>query len=160
MVLSENRNMEYQARFTSNLKAGQSELWRWITSVEGISEEMSPLLRMTVPRGVTNLESLTIEIGRPMFRSWLLLFKVIPFDYSDFALEKVDPEVGFVEKSRMGSMRTWKHVRHISPCENGHRLTDELTFEPRFAGWLTNKIVTFFFKHRHRQLKRYFGTAD
>lgn len=151
--------MEYQARFTSNLKADQEELWQWITSVKGISEEMSPLLRMTVPPGVTNLESLTFEIGQPMFRSWLLLFKVIPFDYSDFALEEIDPAVGFVEKSRMGSMRLWKHARHISPCENGHTLTDELSFEPRLAGWLTNKIVIFFFEHRHRQLKRRFGSV-
>ena len=151
--------MQYHARFTSNLKADRGELWCWITSVKGISNGMSPLLRMTVPQGVTGLESFPFELDTPMFRSWLLLFKVIPFDYSDFSLERIDPKESFVEKSSMGSMRTWKHVRRISPCKNGHTLTDELSFEPRLAGWLTNKIVRFFFEHRHRQLKQHFGIA-
>ncbi|WP_372783768.1 hypothetical protein [Litorivivens sp.] len=151
--------MQYEARFSSNLKANRGELWRWITSVEGISNEMAPFLRMTVPRGAIDLESLSFEVGKPVFRSWLLLFKVMPFDYSDFTLESIDSGVGFFEKSSMGSMRTWNHVRRISPCEGGYTLTDELTFEPQIAGWLSNKIVAFFFEHRHRKLRRHFGTT-
>ncbi|WP_372864467.1 hypothetical protein [Spongiibacter sp.] len=152
--------MQYQLSFSSTLKADRPALWRWITSIEGISWEMSPYLRMTFPRGVTALESIAVVPGRPLFRSWLWFLKVIPFDYSDFCLQRLDPAEGFTELSRMGSMRMWKHVRRIVPAENGYTLTDELTFEPRYAGWLANKVVSLFFTHRHRRLRQHFGMAE
>ncbi len=120
---------------------------------------MSPLMRMTAPPGVTNLQALTFEPGKPIYRSWLLLFKFVPFDFSDFTLLEVEAGKGFVEQSTMGSMRLWRHVRRIDPSGNACILTDELTFEPRFAGFLANKIVRVFFNHRHKQLRRHFGVA-
>ncbi|MEE2733520.1 MAG: hypothetical protein VYA55_22050 [Pseudomonadota bacterium] len=149
--------MKYISRFTSELKASTPEVWEWMTSFEGISKEMSPLMVMTAPAHVKSLESVAFEPGKPIFRSWLLLFKVLPFDYSDFTLERVDVGTGFVEQSSMGSMRLWRHVRNIQSIEGGCMLTDELTYEPRFAGVIAHQFVKMLFKHRHRQLRKHMG---
>ncbi len=152
--------MQYTARYSSHIKATPAQAWAWMTSVESISKEMSPILRMTMPAGVKDLQSISFESGKPLFRSWFLLFKILPFDFSDFTLEKIEPEISFVEQSTMGSMRSWRHERRVEPANGGCLLIDELTFEPRFAGWLANKFVRIFFSHRHRQLLKYLGRAE
>lgn len=149
--------MKYTVKYSTHLAASEKEVWEWMTSIDGISKEMSPFMRMSVPAGVTNLQSASFEPGKRLFRSWITLFKIIPFDYSDLTLESLEEGVGFVEKSPMGSMRSWQHVRRISPAEKGCILTDEVTFEPRFAGFIANRIVRAFFGHRHRMLRRYLG---
>ena len=151
--------MQYTSKFTSELKASKSEVWKWMTSLEGISKEMSPLMVMTAPANVKSIESVVFEPGKPIFRSWLLLFKVLPFDYSNFTLERVDVDTGFVEQSSMGSMRMWRHVRNIQSKEGGCILTDELTYEPRLAGFVVDKFVKILFNHRHRQLRKHLGCA-
>jgi ligand-binding SRPBCC domain-containing protein len=95
--------------------------------------------------------------GKPMFRSWITLFHVIPFDFSDLTLMSLEEGVGFVEQSKMGTMRSWRHARRITPAGGGCVLTDELAFEPRIMGWLSFRIVRAFFAHRHRRLERYLG---
>jgi hypothetical protein len=130
-----------------------------MTSIDGISKEMSPYIRMSAPAGVTNLQSISFVPGKRLFRSWISLFKVIPFDYSDLTLERLEEGVGIVEQSPMGSMRLWRHERKIIPSDKGCILTDEISFEPRFAGFLSNKVVNAFFRHRHRMLCRYLGVA-
>lgn len=151
--------MQYTATYSSELKASPNQVWEWMTSFDGISREMSPIMRMTVPPGVRNLHSVSFEPGKPIFRSWLLLFKFLPFDYSNFTLEKIDIGAGFAEQSTMGSMRLWRHVRTIRALEEGCVLTDELTYEPRFGGSLANWFVRLLFNHRHKQLRRYFGVT-
>ncbi|MEW6078010.1 MAG: hypothetical protein AB1724_09375 [Thermodesulfobacteriota bacterium] len=116
-------------------------------------------MRMSAPPGVTDLTSIVVTPGKRLFRSWILLFGVIPFDFSDLTLESLEPGVGLVEQSPMGSMRLWRHVRRIEAASAGCILTDELTFEPRFAGRLTNRIIKAFFRHRHRMLARYLGSV-
>lgn len=153
--------MQYSAKFSSHLNASQEEVWQWMTSLDGVTREMSPLLLMTSPEGVKSLDAVSFEPGTPIFRSWLLLFTLIPVDYSNVTLERVDEGSGFVEQSSMGSMRLWRHVRTIQPRQQGSVLIDELTFEPRFAGFgfIANKVVQFLFKHRHKQLRKYLGSA-
>ena len=151
--------MKYTSKFTSEFKASKHEVWEWMTSLEGISKEMSPLMVMTAPAHVKNIESLSFEPGKPIFRSWLLLFKVLPFDYSNFTLERVDVGTGFIEQSSMISMRLWKHVRNIESREGGCLLTDELIYEPRLAGFIVNRFVEVLFNHRHKQLRRHLGCA-
>lgn len=141
------------------LAASPAQVWSWITSMDGIAKEMSPYLRMSAPAGVSNLATLEIRPGERLFRSWILLFGVLPFDYSDLTLESLEPGTGFVEQSPMGSMRSWRHVRRITPSATGCVLTDELTFEPRMAGWLACRIVRAFFRHRHRMLARHLGRS-
>lgn len=145
--------------FESALHASRAEVWGWITSVHGISTELRPFLRMGVPRGVRSLSEVSFEPGRPLFRSQIYLFGVLPVDHSYLTLLELREGIGFVEQSPMGSMRLWRHERTIEDAEHGCVLTDTLTFEPRFFARLSRWIVERLFTHRHAALRRQFGSA-
>ncbi|TMB59565.1 MAG: hypothetical protein E6J56_00050 [Deltaproteobacteria bacterium] len=81
--------------------------------MEGISRELWPILRMTAPRGVKSIGDVPIEPGNPLFRSWILLFGLIPIDRSDLTLLSLDVGQRFVEQSPMLSMSLWRHVRTL-----------------------------------------------
>lgn len=149
--------MPYHLKFATPVRVSPAEAWKWITSVQGISKEMAPYLRMSTPENVNDLALENIAPGKPLFRSWIKLFGIIPFDYSDLTLLRIDEGVGFVEQSPMGSMQLWRHERRIEPHEHGCVIHDELTFEPRIAAWVSLRIVRAFFTHRHRNLARYLG---
>ena len=84
-------------------------------SAEGVNDEMAPLLRMTVPRGLDGLDLARVEPGR-LGRSWILLFGILPVDYDDLGLERIEPGRGFLERLTMLSQRLWEHERTIEPA--------------------------------------------
>lgn len=127
---------------------------------EGVNDEMRPYLRMTLPRGVESLDPESIEIGETIGRSWILLFGLLPFDYDDLCLVRLEPERGFLERSRMLSQRVWEHERSLVPADDGTcLLTDRVRWEPRLPvpGRSLRPIISWFFRHRHRRLHRHFG---
>jgi hypothetical protein len=145
--------------FESRLPVSADTVWRWITSLEGMSAEMWPYFRMTVPPQVTSLADLTVQPGKRLFRSRVFLFGFLPIDHSDLTLLELTPGEGFVEQSPMGSMHLWRHERRVRPAPDGRGviLSDHLTFEPR---WLRSIVVWFIrrvFQHRHAVLRRQFG---
>ncbi|MDH4482213.1 MAG: hypothetical protein QE279_05835 [Rhodoferax sp.] len=149
--------MQKSLSFETEVSATPEAAWVWITSFDGISKEMSPLVHMSAPKGVKDLSSVTFESGVPMFRSWITLFGVLPIDYSNLTLLTLNPGFGFVEQSPMGSMKLWRHERQIVALDAGCKITDTLTFEPRFAGRLISGIVEVLFTHRHKMLSKYLG---
>jgi len=149
--------MQKSLSFETEVSVTPEAAWAWITSFEGISKEMSPFLHMSVPKGVKDISSVTLEPGVPMFRSWITLFGVLPIDYSDLTLLMLNPGVGFVEQSPMGSMKLWRHERQIVALDAGCKITDTLTFEPRFASWFVSRFVQAFFTHRHKMLAKHLG---
>lgn len=157
MVWQKPKDMLFRLEFRSKLKVPRAEVWNWITSVHGISTELRPLMRMSAPRDVRSLKELKIQPGRPLFRSQIYLFGVLPVDYSYLTLLELREGVGFIEQSPMGSMRLWRHERKIEDAEHGCVLTDTLTFEPRFFARLSRRIVERLFTHRHAVLRRHFG---
>ncbi|HUF84878.1 MAG TPA: hypothetical protein VMQ81_09845 [Acidimicrobiia bacterium] len=149
---------EQRFEIASVLGAAPSEVWTRVTTPEGINHELMPLLRMTVPRHLRTIDADTIPIGRKAFRSWGFLFGVIPFDYDDLTLARLDPGKGFLERSTMLSQRSWEHERTLEPVPEGTRVTDRLRFVPRFPpGRFHRAFVATIFRHRHRRLRRYFG---
>jgi len=147
-------------RFESTLPASRERVWEWITSVRGILAEMSPVLRMTVPGHIRSIADVPVRAGAPLFRSYILLFGVLPIDYSDLTLLEIAAGEGFVEQSPMGSMKLWRHERRILPSQTDRSaviLVDQLTFEPRFASSLVRWFIGRFFEHRHRVLRAHFG---
>jgi ligand-binding SRPBCC domain-containing protein len=147
-------------RFESRLRAPRERVWEWITSVEGISAEMWPYFRMTVPRNARSLADLRPEPGVRMFRSYVFLFGFLPIDYSDMTLLELDMGHGFVEQSPMGSMKLWRHERRILPCPDepgAVLLADQLRFRPRRARRLTRWFIGRVFVHRHAVLRARFG---
>ena len=81
--------------------APAAEVWARVTTAEGVNAELMPLVRMTIPRGREDFSIADIEDGTTIGRSWLLLFGLIPFDYDDIHLERIEPGRAFHERSTM-----------------------------------------------------------
>ena len=143
--------------FRSELHAPRERVWTWITSVEGISRELSPILRMTFPANLTSIGDAQPELAKPLFRSWFLLFGFLPIDRSDLTLLRLDDGMGFLEESPMLSMSLWRHERTLEAKGEWTHLTDKLTFTPRLATALTSWFVRTLFAHRHAVLRGQFS---
>jgi hypothetical protein len=146
---------------SSNLAAAPQAVFERVMSADGINFEMAPFLRMTVPRGLEELDLARVQPGR-LGRSWILLFGLVPVDYDDLGLERIEPGRGFLERSTMLSQRLWEHERTIEPRPGGGcTVTDRVAWEPRLPlpGRLLAPLFGAFFRRRHRRLRRHFGTA-
>jgi ligand-binding SRPBCC domain-containing protein len=145
---------------SSRLEAAPEEVWSWVVTAEGVNDELRPWLRMTVPGGDFDLNS--VEIGKPIGRSWVLFLGLIPIDYDEINLDRIDEGRGFVERSRMLSQRAWEHIRTIRPVDGGSIVTDAVAWEPRLPvpGAAMRPLFRAIFGHRHRRLRRRFGGAE
>ena len=114
---------------------------------------------MTFPRGVADLTPTQVALGTRSFRSWLLLFGVLPVDFDDVTFVEVDRGRRFLERSTMASQRVWLHERIVEPHDGNCRITDRLEWEGRFPGaeLVFAVLIPRLFKWRHRQLERLFG---
>jgi ligand-binding SRPBCC domain-containing protein len=146
---------------SSRLNAPPAEVWDRVISPEGINDEMRPYLRMTLPPGVEQLDPESVEIGATIGRSWILLFGLLPFDYDDVCLARLEPGRGFLERSKMLSQRVWEHERTIEPTAEGCLVTDRVSWQPRLGlpGRPLRPVIAWFFGHRHKRLRRHFGGA-
>jgi ligand-binding SRPBCC domain-containing protein len=145
----------------SALDATQDEVWTHVTTVDGINDELRPWLRMTAPRSLRANGLAEVRVGERICRSWVLLLGVLPIDYDDITLERLDPPNGFLERSTMLSQKAWQHERTIEPGPDGGGciLTDRISYEPRVAvpDAILRGLYAAIFAHRHRRLRRRFG---
>lgn len=148
---------EYRHEASSALGASAERVWAHATSVDGINAELAPWLRMTAPPGLRTLADVEVVPGRPLGTSTLLLLGWLPVDRLDRTLVELDPGRRFVERSRVRSQKLWQHERTVAPEADGCRLTDRLTFEPRFGGPLVAAFLRRIFAGRHAYLRRTFG---
>lgn len=145
---------------SSHLAATPAKVWARVITPDGIRDEMHPYLRMTLPPGVERLDPESIELGKKIGRSWILLFGLLPFDYDDITVMRLEPERGFLERSRMLSQRVWEHERTIEPsADGGCTIADRVSWQPRFGlpGRPLRPVIAWFFRHRHKRLQRHFG---
>ena len=121
-------------------------------SAEGINDELMPLLRMTVPRGLDGLDLRRARAAARSGAAGCLLFGLIPFDYDDLGLERIEPSRGFLERSTMLSQRSGstsgRSSRSGGSCR--HR---PVAWEPR-CRCRGSAAVIGVFRHRHRRLRR------
>ena len=146
----------------SELGASAARVWEHATDLRGINAELMPLMRMTSPKGWATLSADRVRLGERLFRSWLLLFGVLPIDYDDLTIVELQPGRRFLERSPMMSASVWEHERVVEATSTTTcRVSDRLSYRPRLAplgfvlGWLVPRV----FAHRHRQLRRRFGDA-
>lgn len=148
---------------SSVVPATPAEVWTRAGTIEGVNYELLPFARMTCPRAFAGmrLDDATATPGERLFRSWILLFGVLPIDWDDLTLVRVEPDRGFLESSTMLSQRRWIHERTLEHVPGGCRVTDRIEFEPRLSlpSGLFLGVFRFFFQHRHRRLARWFGKA-
>ena len=99
----------------TRLAAPAGAVWDRVTTFEGVNDELRPLMRMTAPPHMRRLDAVDVRPGERLFRSWILLFGVLPVDYDDITLVSIEPGRGFHERSSMLSMRVWEHERTLEP---------------------------------------------
>lgn len=146
----------------SDLDVPADRLADSILTMAGVNYELAPVLRMTYPKGADRLDGGDVPVGILLFRSWVLLFGLLPIDWSDVKLERFDGRRGFSERSTMLNHRVWDHERTIEPLPDGRaRLTDRLRFEARWPGSapILTAIVRWVFARRHRRLRARHGGA-
>ncbi|HEX3040763.1 MAG TPA: hypothetical protein VHP56_01565 [Solirubrobacterales bacterium] len=148
-----------EVEISSELDAEAGAVWARAIDPAGINDELAPLMRMTIPRGVEDFGLDDPEPGH-IGRSWILLFGLIPFDYDDITIVRVEPGRGFLERSTMLSQRLWEHERTLEPLGDDRcRVTDRLAWEPRLplpGTWL-RPLIRFLFNHRHKRLRGAWG---
>jgi ligand-binding SRPBCC domain-containing protein len=157
------RGRPAEITLASRLDARPDRVWDRIVTPEGINSEMRPYLRMTLPRGIDSLDPDRIVLGEPIGRSWILLFGLIPFECDDITLVRLEEGRGFLERSQMLSQRVWEHERTLEPAaEGGCLVTDRVRWVPRLGlpGRALVPAVRWFFRHRHRRLRRQFGGVE
>lgn len=150
-----------ELEFGSSLAADVAAVWSVVSTMDGVNSELHPFVHMS---GVGH-ETLPTDItpGEVLFKSWLLLFCVLPFDRHALALVRIEEDHGFVEESTSWLQRRWHHERRITANDaQGCDITDRLLIEPRvrFARPVVAFAATLLFRHRHRRLRRRFdGTT-
>ena len=151
------RRLEFS--ICSRLAAPAQEVWRQASTMAGVNRELWPLARMTCPGGRSRLDDPSVVLGERLFRSWILLFGLIPVDYDDLTIVALEPQGGFLEDSTMLSQSRWQHRRSVHAIEGGCSITDHVEFVPRVGplGRLYQAVFQFAFRLRHRNLKKQFG---
>ena len=144
----------------SRLDASPQAVWDRIATAAGVNDEMRPFMSMRFPEGRSRLDPDEIGLGRPLGRCRLLLFGLLPFEYDDLTIVRLEPGRGFHERSQMLSQRLWEHERMLEPsAPDGCLITDRVRWEPRLGlpGAPLRPLIRWFFHHRHRRLRRRFG---
>src|SRR5262249_34383059 len=93
------------------LRAPAERVRAHASTFAGVNRELGPLVYMTYPSAVPALTPEAFPVGRTAFRSWILLFGLVPIEFDDIALVELEPGRGFSEVSRTFSMRQWRHRR-------------------------------------------------
>jgi ligand-binding SRPBCC domain-containing protein len=114
---------------------------------------------MTAPRRLRDQGLEAVVVGERLCRSWLLLFGVLPIDYDDITIVRLDAGRGFLERSTMLTQRHWEHERTIEPGDSGCVVTDRIRYEPRvpLPDFLLRPLLAAVFRYRHRRLRRRYG---
>lgn len=146
--------------------AAQLDVWRWVTTPEGINDEIRPVLRMTVPRALRGVSIDDLEPG-PVGRSWFLLGGIVPVDFDAISLEVIDGPRSFREHSHMLTFSDWIHERRVRRVTDTVSLVEDRVSwvgrgpvnRTRPMRWLQRRGLTALFGHRHRRLVRHFAPS-
>ncbi|MCB0925082.1 MAG: hypothetical protein KDB50_11165 [Mycobacterium sp.] len=145
---------------STTLSVPADVVWQHATDMAGVNAELQPLLRMTVPAGLSGATLTDLPLGRRAGRSWLLLLGLLPVDFDDLTIAEIGPGYRFLERSVMLTQSCWEHERVVRPLGGDCEITDRLRWQGRVAplGTLFGLAVPILFRHRHRRLRRRFGT--
>lgn len=144
-----------ELKMATGVPVSTQEAWAWSTSLRSVRAEMRPLLRLVFPKGMTDIGANTM-LGKSLGRCQFFLFGLFPIDMSRLTFTEIVPGHRFVEQSQLLSMHSWRHERIVTPAADGRgsRITDRLTFSPRFATPVVRLMVKLLFAHRHKMLAR------
>jgi hypothetical protein len=139
----------------SDLAIEASAFWS-AASLRSVNWELAPIVSMTSPKEWQNSPICSWEGGADLFKSWILLFGLIPIDRHSFRLRHAPDGFGFDECSSSWINKEWNHRRTILAHDRGCTVSDQVAFVSRIplaSGWLM-PIYKFAFWHRHRRLRK------
>jgi len=147
-----------EVEFVSELEAPLALVWDRVVRVSGANDELWPFAKMTRPAFEDRLTAPGPGFSLPPFRTWFLLFGVVPIARRSMQLE-VLAEGRFVETSTSWLTGTSRHERVATTGAGGSTvLADRLTIESR--GKVMDAVmragITRTFRRRHRRLQRHF----
>jgi ligand-binding SRPBCC domain-containing protein len=149
--------LSFRLVFESLLSAPEGEVWAEVSTLEGVNRELSPWIRMTAPAEARGRSLEEAPIGEPLFASFLLAFRVVPFDRHELRLVAAS-RGHFLERSHSSLQRVWEHERWVEGVAGGTRVRDRLFVEPRLpSDALVRSVVSALFRWRHRRLRARFG---
>jgi ligand-binding SRPBCC domain-containing protein len=149
----------YSFALSTALAASPEKVWAHASTFAGVNRELWPWARMTYPPSHARLTRRAFPSGQTTFRSWILLLGFLPVEFDDFHLAEIVEGRGFLEVSRLFSMKEWRHRRTIDAVLGGCLVRDVVSFEPRWrlAGSVLYRTYRLAFGLRHGALKRLFG---
>jgi hypothetical protein len=106
--------MTHSFEIATDLASPAGTVWQHVTTIDGVNGELTPLMRMTVPRALRGATLDDLPLGQRAGRSWILLFGIIPVDYDDLTITDRGPGHRFFEQSRMLT----HHTGHMSAASN------------------------------------------
>ncbi len=151
---------EIELTFSTTVAASRPEVWARVATMDGVNDELMPLVRMTHPAHLQSLADVDVQPGAVLHRCWLLAGGFVPVDRHALALERVMDGEGFDEESTSWLQRRWCHERRLADAPGGGTMvSDRLVVVPRMAlaAPLTRWVVGVVFRHRHRRLLARFG---
>lgn len=161
-------NVAGEARFeiTTRLAAPAEQVYAEAMTGDGINYEIGPWLRMTMPKSIP--PGMTIDqapVGEQLGRSWILLARVIPVDYDDLTLVERGPGFRFLERSQLGSAKSWEHEREVVAIgDEACQISDRVCHQPRAllrlvgGAAIAQRVIAMLFHHRHRRLTQRWGS--
>jgi hypothetical protein len=159
-VQRHNDRVGHSFDISTDLAAPAEAVWKHATGVPGVNHELLPLMRMTVPDGLGDTTLDEVPLGQRVARSWVLLFGIVPVDYDDLTIVERGPGYRFLENSKMLTQSSWSHERIVEATATGSRVSDHLRWDGRARplGAMYRLVIPIIFGHRHRRLRKLFGT--
>src|SRR5262245_37952122 len=104
-------NDAYSFTLATPLVAPAERVWAHASTFACVNRPLWPPVQMTYPPAKARITPEAFPEGQFAFRSWLLLFGLIPLDYDDLTLVELRLGQGFHEVSRMFAAPRWEHRR-------------------------------------------------
>ncbi|MES2104918.1 MAG: hypothetical protein V4634_12940 [Pseudomonadota bacterium] len=129
------------------------------TSMQSVNWELSPIVRMTAPDEWKNCAIGQWETGRLLFKSWILLFGLIPVDLHAFRLQEIYAGAGFQECSSSTVNKEWRHRRMLAAHGSGCSVIDHVVVVGRLPllSAMLMPVYKCVFRYRHARLRKRYG---
>jgi hypothetical protein len=139
---------------SSKLNVQPQEFWGE-QSLATVNYELGPWIQMSVPAAWHGLQLKDWSSEGPLFKSWVLLFGLVPLDRHAFGSLDLSQSMRFVETSSSWVNRVWRHERVVTAVAGGCEVMDKVSFAPRlpFVSALLKPIYALVFGHRHSRLR-------
>jgi hypothetical protein len=144
--------------FSSKLPVPAEQVLATLNMV-GVNAELYPLVKMTAPNCFAECSILGWPQRQQLFKSWVLLFGIVPIDHHSFYFDTINPEEGFSESSSSTTNAIWSHERKITPQPTGCCVIDTVRYKSRlpFIDVILKPAYKLVFWRRHQNLRSKYG---